>query len=227
MNGWANVMWDNAASLCFITNSKAKAERLCGTTGVELSIVKVGGTCERMVSQKYLLPLIDLEGQLVHFEVYGIDKITTDIESVNIDDVVNLFKDVAPNEIKRPSGTVDVLIGYAHAGYHPEPEQKADHLELLKNRFGRCLGGTHADIKGTGHVARDARVHHVSRVKVEDFYNIENLGVECTPRCGGCRCGRCPLGAKNYNLKDERELQLIERNLEFDSAENRWVTPYP
>ena len=165
-----------------------------------------------------------LQGQLVHFRVYGIDKITTDIESVNINDVVHPFKNVAHNEIKRPSGAVDVLIGYAYAGYHPKPEQKADHLVLPKNRF---LGGTHADIKGTGHVARDVRVHHVSRVKVEDFYNIENLGVECTPRCGVCRCGRCPLSDKNYNLKDERELQLIERNLEFDSAENRWFTPYP
>ena len=29
--GWANVMWDNAASLSFITNSKAKAEMLYGT----------------------------------------------------------------------------------------------------------------------------------------------------------------------------------------------------
>ena len=28
---WANVMWDNAASLSFITNSKAKAEMLYGT----------------------------------------------------------------------------------------------------------------------------------------------------------------------------------------------------
>ena len=44
---------------------------------------------------------------------------------------------------------------------------------------------------------------------------------------GGCRCGRCPLGAKNYSLKEEKELQLIERNLEFDDVENRWVTSYP
>ena len=28
--GWANVLWDSGASLCFITNSKAKAERLKG-----------------------------------------------------------------------------------------------------------------------------------------------------------------------------------------------------
>lgn len=227
MNGWANVMWDNAASLCFITNSKAKAEKLRSMTRVELSIVKVGGTCERVISQKYLLPLIDLQGKLVQFEVYGIDKITTDIESVNIDNVVHLFKDIELDEIKRPTGTVDVLIGYAYAGYHPEPEQKSNHLVLLRNRFGRCLGGTHADIKGTSHVMRDVRVHHVSGVKIDDFYNIENLGVECTPRCGGCKCGRCTLGTKNYNLKEERELQLIERNLEFDNVENRWIAQYP
>ena len=54
---------------------------------------------------------------------------------------------------------------------------------------------------------------------------IESLGVECTPRCGGC--GRCPLGAKNYSLKEERELELIERKLEFDNVEHRWVTQYP
>ena len=199
-NGWANVMWDNAASLCFITNSKAKAELLYGTK-VELSIVKVGGTSERFISHKYLLPLIDSQGQIVEFEVYGIDKITTDIESVDVDKVVHLFKDVTVDDIKRPSGTVDVLIGYGYAGYHPEPEQKSDHLLLLRNKFGRCLGGTHADLRNANHVIQDVCVHHVSAgVKIEDFYSIESLGVECTPRCGGCRCGRCPLGAKNYSL---------------------------
>ena len=225
--GWANVMWDNASSLWFITNSKAKAEKLHGTR-VELSIIKVGGTSERIVSCKYLLPLIDLKGHVVEFEVYGIDKITTDIESVNIDKVLHLFNNVTPDEIKRPTGSVDVLIGYGYAGFHPEPEQKSDHLLLMRNRFGRCLGGAHAELKDASHEVRDVCVHHVSAgVKIEDFYSIENLGVECTPRCGGCRCGRCPLGAKNYSLKEEKELQLIERNLEFDDVENRWVTSYP
>ena len=65
---WANVMWDNAASLCSITNSKAKAKKLRGMR-VELSIVKVGGTHEKIISQKYQLPLIDLQGQVVQFEV--------------------------------------------------------------------------------------------------------------------------------------------------------------
>ena len=73
---------------------------------------------------------------------------------------------------------------------------------------------------------QNALVHHVAEVKIEDFYNIENLGV-CTPCCGGCKCGKCPPGAKNYSLKEEKELPLIERNLHFNNLEHRWMTPYP
>lgn len=143
-----------------------------------------------------------MPGQVVQFEVYGIDKITTDIQSVNLDDVTQLFENVKPDEIRRPTGTVDVLIGYGYTGYHPEPEQKSGHLLLLKNRFGRCLGGAHTTLEQTGYVMQNTRVHHVSGVEIGDFFSIENLGVECTPRCGGCKCGKCPLGAKNYSLKE-------------------------
>ena len=85
-------MWDNAASLSFITNSKAKAEMLHGTK-VEMSIVKVGRTSETMLSNRYLLPLIDSQGQVVPCEVYSIDVITADIQSVSVSNVVHLFKD--------------------------------------------------------------------------------------------------------------------------------------
>ena len=193
--GWVNVMWDSGASLSFITNSKAKEENLRGNK-VELSIVKVGGNVEKIVSQKYLLDLIDSQGKVVQFEVYGIDRITTDIESVNTGDVIHLFENIVPDEIRRPAGAVDVLIGYGYAGYHPEPEQRSGHLLLLKNRFGRCLGGTHTILQQTDteYVLQNARVNHLSGVKVEVFFSIQNLGVECTPRCGDCRCGKCPLG---------------------------------
>ena len=146
---------------------------------------------------------------------------------MNIDDVVHYFKNVSPDEIKRPSGAVDVLIGYRYAGYHPEPEQKLDHLLLLKNRFGRCLGGTHAAFGEAGHTMHNARVHHVSEIKIEDFFTFENLGVECTSRCGGCKCGKCPLGTENHRLKEEKELQLVEENLEFEDADKQWIAAYP
>ena len=46
--GFANVLWDNGASLCFITNKKAKEENLKGVSA-EPSVVKVGGVNEKLL----------------------------------------------------------------------------------------------------------------------------------------------------------------------------------
>ena len=225
--GFVNVMWDNASSLSFIMNSKAKAEKLHGTA-VELSIIKVGNTEEKISLKRYQLPLIDLQGNPVIFEVYGIENITSDIRSVNIDGILCIFK-VPKDELVRPTGTVDVLIGYEYAGFHPEREQSCEHLLLLRNRFGRCIGGTHPSIRETTESPKlnGVKVHHVRGATIDGFYNIEKLGIECTPRCGGCKCGKCPPGGKDYTLKEERELQLIEKNLEYDEKDNTWTAEYP
>lgn len=53
--------------------------------------------------------------------------------------------------------------------------------------------------------------------KVEDFNNVENFGIECKLWCGGCKCGKCLFGSKVYIIKEERELEVIERNLNYDS----------
>ena len=52
------------------------------------------------MSNRYLLRPMDSQGQLP-FEVYGIDVITADIQNVNVDNVVPLFKDVTLEEIMR------------------------------------------------------------------------------------------------------------------------------
>ena len=133
-HGWLNVMWDNGASLCFITNAKARAQKLKGTE-VQLTLVKVGGKNETIKSQRYILPLFDKDGQKVKFTVFGIDKITSDLQHVNIDGLIKLFKDVPKEQLVRPYGTVDVLIRYEYAGYHPSREQSVGHLVLSRNCF--------------------------------------------------------------------------------------------
>ena len=175
------------------------------------------------------LTLIDKRGQELQIDVYGIDKITSNIQAVNLDGVHRQFKDVTKEEIARPTGEVDVLIGFEYAGFHPQKEQFSGHLLLLKNQFGRCIGGTHPQIKEINerHKLNSVQVFHTTSPSVEDFYNIENLGIECTPRCGGCKCGRCPMGSKNYTIKEERELALIEKNLDYDKEAKRWIAEYP
>ena len=53
------------------------------------------------MSNSYLLPLMDSQGKVLPFEVYGIDVITADIQIVSVDNVVRLFKDVTLEEIMR------------------------------------------------------------------------------------------------------------------------------
>lgn len=89
--GTADVMWDNTAMLCFITNAKAKQEKLKGVQ-VKLSIVNIRGHNKKIETMKYKLPLLDNQGHAVEFETYGINKITPDIEH-------QLFRNVTKDEI--------------------------------------------------------------------------------------------------------------------------------
>ena len=226
--GSTNVLWDSAASICLITYSKAKEEKLHGKQ-VQLSITKVGGIDEKLTSHLYRVPLVNQYGKTVFIEAYGIGKITADIQAVNLDGIVHLFKGVSAEEVTRPTRPVDLLIGYEYAGFHPQLERRDGHLLLLKNQFGKCIGGKHPSIKESHPTSElaSARVNHVNAINVEDFYNIEGLGVACSPRCGGCKCGKCPIGSNDYTLKEERELKLIESKLTFDDEEKKWTAEYP
>ena len=62
---------------------------------------------------------------------------------------------------------------------------------------------------------------------MENFIFGEDLGTEIIPRCGNCRCGKCPVVGHTYLFKEEQELKLIHVNLEYDVVNQCWVTSYP
>ena len=51
------------------------------------------------------------------------------------------------------------------------------------------------------------------------------MGTKCVPECGGCACGKCAIGSLNCTIKEEKELQLIEENMEF--VGDRFEVVYP
>lgn len=220
-----NVLWDGGATISLITFAKANELSLVGEE-IQLSIVKVGGVKEEMRSLMYTLPLVDESGRAINFRVYGINQISSPMRDMDVDRVLHLFQGIKKKEVQRPSGQIDVLIGYEYAGYHPVREQSSEHLLLLRNQFGRCLGGSHTKLtENTLKLIQHATVHHVAKVNIEDFFDAESLGIECSPKCGSCRCGRCPIGGKSFTLKEERELKLIEEGLSQQG--DHWVARYP
>ena len=214
------VFFDAGATMSLITFAKAAILNLHGNE-VSITITKVGGIKETISSYQYSLSLVDKNGVIVELEVYGIDKISTEVRGMNISGVMHLFKDVKKSEIQRPAGDIDVLVGFEYARFHPVKEQTVDHLLLMSNRFGKCLAGCHQLLHEYTHkMVKHVVVNHLNRVNVKDFYDTEVMGVNCAPTCGSCRCG-----GKSYTLREERELKLIESGLQHMG--DHWVATYP
>ncbi|XP_071954191.1 uncharacterized protein [Antedon mediterranea] len=216
-----NTLWDSCATASLITHDAAKRIKAKGRP-VKISMTKVGGQTECIDSMKYKILLNDNMGNCVAVEAYGIPKITAKIGNQNLENLAKILN-VYPEQVKRPTGEVDLLVGYEYAGYHPTKIKACGHLVLLKNQFGQCIGGSHPSIEweeGAGIL-----VNYVKTTSFDDFLTIESMGVNCQPKCGSCRCGKCPSGAQKYTLKEERELKLIEDNLLYEAG--KWTARYP
>ena len=62
---------------------------------------------------------------------------------------------------------------------------------------------------------------------VANFIRGEALGTETSPRCGGCDCNKCPIVGHTYSFREEQELKMIQKNLEYDEKNQCWLTSYP
>ena len=200
------MLWDCGSTLSFITFQKAKKLQL-QERKIRLQIVKVGGEMKEFYSRWYQLSLTDKDGKSVNVEMLGIDSISTDIAEVKLDKVAPLFDKIKLSELNRPKeGKIDFLIGYEYAAFHPVRKQTCGHLLMLENRFGCVIGGSHPTLKeNTRKLVQHTMIHFAS-ASVEDFYIMENLGVECTPKSDPCRCGCCHPGGKNMSLKDGKNI---------------------
>jgi len=217
-----NVLWDSGATVSMITFSKARSLGLSGVNA-RITIVKIGGVRETIESKIYDVPLCDKEGNIDVFHAYGISQISSSIEAIEIAELAVEFE-VNPSQVTRPSGEIDMLIGFEYAGFHPEREKSKGHLVLMKNKFGRCVSGAHPLLEEKTQMLVQ-KIKKINKVRIEDFYSNESLGVSCTPKCGNCRCGTCPIGGKQYTIQQERELAMIECGLHLE--DNQWTATYP
>ncbi len=92
----------------------------------------------------------------------------------------------------------------------------------MKSQFGMCVYGGHPDIITSTESRSNSgiRMNHVAssiydsdiyvepeidiQTQIKEFFTVEYLGTKCSPRWGGCRCGKCAVGNGNYSIKEER-----------------------
>ena len=92
--------------------------------------------------------MVSISPPIKHITVLGLEKISSDIQAVNLGRVIPLFQNVTIKDVGRPSyGEIDCLMGMDISGYHPVRIKAVDHFILLKNQFGLVIGGSHPQIK--------------------------------------------------------------------------------
>ena len=70
-----SALWDSGASISLITFKTASQLKLKGKD-VNLSVYNIGGEIENILSYKYVLPIMDRNGNVVKITVFGIGKIS-------------------------------------------------------------------------------------------------------------------------------------------------------
>ena len=196
-----------------------------------------------------------LHGNEYQFTAHGLEEITGPMNSVLGDDVLRkLFPTVVGASKLCGASRVDYLIGLSKASWQPERILKAEgggDFWLWQNNFGSCIGGSHPLVNA--HVSRSDNLYTVMKVvkadsvytdslKVptcssflvkssfmdsQDFFHAEQLATVVNPKCGSCRCGRCPVPGSRYSYREENELKMIEENIRYDADKRTWVASYP
>ena len=59
------------------------------------------------------------------------------------------------------------------------------------------------------------------------FFQSESLGTVVEPKCGECKGTKCPIPGSRYSFKEQKEYDLIQKNLFYDEQSKRWFTEYP
>ena len=224
------TLYDSGADLSLITHDLANRLGLDGYE-LELTIIKVGNVIERIKSKCYKLLLSSVNGFSHNIKVYGLDQITSSQVFVNMNNIAKVFQ-IDPRLIERPQGKVELLIGVDNCSIMPQVINYKNDLQLLKNCFGYCVRGimNKSQSNQVNHItfhlnhvvcnsSTDIQIEEDFKFvkQVNDFFTVDYLGTECSPKCGQCKCGNCSFGSK-FSVKEQREMELILEGLKYDST---------
>ena len=241
------IMLDGGSNASYVTTRCAQKHKLKLIDRVKLSVTTVGGKDREYQSAIYEAHLRTTEGKSVKVSLYELPRITGRVSLLNRQVIEELFPEYDSDILGRATGEVDMLIGTDYFGLHPKEElsKAGDNLSVMRGQLGVCLVGTHPLLKDYDQIQREVpktlhlseirthtfhasiRSEHVAFSRSENFIAGEELGTECSPKCGACKCGKCPIPGHDLSFREEQELLMIRSNLIHDSSLKAWTTSYP
>ena len=148
------------------------------------------------------------------------------VETSKIASVADPLVAVSSQTVKRVPVTVSSYV---------EETNKAENLHVFANpwipgeRWCSVESTTFAVPAGASSHSQGAHAFYGEKVAVmfdeKLFFESESLGVVVDPRCGGCKCGNCPIVGSRFSFKEQREFDIINKNL--FRKDGAWFTEYP
>eukprot|EP00057_Strongylocentrotus_purpuratus_P016422 XP_011670896.1 PREDICTED: uncharacterized protein LOC105441474 [Strongylocentrotus purpuratus] len=207
-----NVLLDSGAQISIIRQGLAEDLGLTGKS-ISITITKVGCVEESVTTSLYRVPVSSVGGKTIHkILAVGLPCINDDIEEVNID---NLARQVGlnPRELRRGSGSIDLLIGIDHAMMHAGETRQRGNFIFRKSPLGWVVFG--ASKLNQQYQNRVLNVQLSPATDLSAFWTTESMGVDV-----GCHC------EAEMMTKVEKE----EHDLIWNSAKKvgkQWLVPYP
>ena len=113
---------------------------------------------------------------------YEVDQISDVFEKVNFNKVVHMFKNIAAEDVSRPQGEAELLVGMQFQHLHPVRIYFVKQLGIYSSIFGtgRLLGGTDPKL-GLGSIGGNTRsiVNHltISNVFPVNLDTVQDLSL--------------------------------------------------
>ena len=171
---------------------------------------------------------MDKSGTIHRVKCFGAESITSKLEKVLIDGVVHHFPQYTEEQLARPHGQVQLLIGLNKLEILPVgPVFKVGSLGIFESIFGTgfMMAGTHPSLKQpkvkfsevaysmrTAVFGKGQRVNLLAQRALDQaFPFLDEIGL-CPPtRCSGCqRCQECTVRAQKFSAVEAAELVAIK-----------------
>ena len=235
------VFMDGGSNSSYITKSCAEKLKLKKVKTVSLDISTVGGGKKVQNSSVYEVPIITKDKKIITVIAYSLPIITNPTFPIDKEMLESLFPDFQVSELARPSKEIDILIGTDYFGLHPKTEiaRSGKNLSIMSGELGGCLVGSHPQLKnfensvlyteGLETIQKNTYLSqsHPGFSDPQSFILGEELGMESSPKCGRCKCGKCPLPGHNLSFQEEQELKMIKQGLVYDADNQQWTASYP
>ena len=236
LNGDSAILfWDGGSTLTLVSKDYAEQNNLHGVP-ISYDLTTVGGIVTTHDTTLYEITIVARDGSHQTLQAFEIDEICGSLKAVKTEGFAQHFPSTTPEDIARPSGKVDILVGNDMAAIHPDKKHVHDGLVLYKSSYGtgKILGGRYHAIVETNTINPDAhrcakarvtniRVSHEKKPAL-DFFTTEGMGIDVPPKKS---CKTCNFETEELSRIQQRELEIMRDSLTLDPIQHRWTATYP